>query len=101
MGNPAGVKRDFAALEKRRMKAIGLLEKTDLNQSEVARRFHVCRQTVSRWFDEFTDGGRVGLQKADLAASRPFCNTTAIGTPSQRSRGSPSITFISGSRRAR
>jgi hypothetical protein len=27
MGNPAGVRRDFAALEKRRFEAIGLLEK--------------------------------------------------------------------------
>ena len=38
MGNPAGVGRDFEALEKRRMKAVRLLEKGDLNQSEVARR---------------------------------------------------------------
>ena len=49
MGNPAGVKRDFEALEKRRLKAIRLLEKSDLNQSEVARRLQVCRQTVSGW----------------------------------------------------
>ena len=53
MGNPAGVKRDFEALEKRRMQAIRLLEKNDLNQSEVARRLHVCRQ------DREPMGGRV------------------------------------------
>jgi predicted DNA-binding protein (UPF0251 family) len=45
MGNPAGVKGDFVALEKRRFRAVHLLEKGDLNQSEVARRLHVCRQT--------------------------------------------------------
>jgi len=71
MGNPAGVKRNFEALEKRRMEAIGLLEKTDLNQSEVARRLHVCRQTVSRWMDEFRDGGREALQKAGRAGRKP------------------------------
>jgi transposase len=71
MGHPAGVKRDFAALEKRRMEAIGLLEKTDLNQSEVARRFQVCRQTVSRWFDEFTEGGREALKQAGRAGRKP------------------------------
>jgi transposase len=71
MGNPAGVKRDFEALEKRRMEAIGLLENSDLNQSEVARRLHVCRQTVSRWMDEFRDGGRKALKKAGRAGRKP------------------------------
>jgi len=33
MGNPAGGKRDFEALEKRRMEAIGLLENSGLNLS--------------------------------------------------------------------
>jgi len=37
MGNPAGVRRDFDSLEKRRMEAIRLLGK-GLNQSETARR---------------------------------------------------------------
>jgi transposase len=66
-GNPAGVKRDFKALERRRFEAVRLLEKGDLNQSEVARRVHVCRQTVSRWADEFRTGGREALQKAGRA----------------------------------
>src|SRR5437868_10194441 len=71
MGNPAGVKRDFEALEKRRMQAICLLEKNDLNQSEVARRLHVCRQTVSRWADEFKAGGKPALKKAGRAGRKP------------------------------
>ena len=64
MGNPAGVKRDFVALEKRRFEAVRLLEKSALNQSEVACRVHVCRQTVSRWAEEFRAGGREALKKA-------------------------------------
>src|SRR5204863_5211293 len=71
MGNPAGVKRDFEALEKRRMQAIRLLEKNDLNQSEVARRLHVCRQTVSRWAEEFKAGGKPALKKAGRAGRKP------------------------------
>src|SRR5215510_6936576 len=71
MGNPAGVKRDFEALARRRMEAIGLFEKSDLNQSEVARRLHVCRQTVGRWMDEFREGGHKALQKAGRAGSKP------------------------------
>jgi transposase len=71
MGNPAGVKRDFEVLEKRRMKAMGLLERNDLNQSEVARRLQVCRQTVSRWVDKFRDGGEEALRKAGRAGRKP------------------------------
>ena len=71
MGNPAGVKRDFEALEKRRLKAISLLEKSDLNQSEVARRLKVCRQTVSRWVDQFQAGGQEALKKAARAGRKP------------------------------
>ena len=70
MGNPAGVKRDFVALEKRRFEAINLLRKSDLNQAEVARRLHVCRQTVSRWADEFRAGGREALKKAGRVGRR-------------------------------
>jgi transposase-like protein len=68
MGNPAGVKRDFEALEKRRLKAISLLEKSDWNQSELARRLKVCRQTVSRWVDQF-QAGRPGSSQKSGAGS--------------------------------
>jgi transposase len=71
MGNPAGVRRDFDALEKRRMQAIGLLRNRDLNQSDVARRLKVCRQTVSRWVDEFKAGGKDALKKAGRAGRKP------------------------------
>jgi transposase len=71
MGNPAGVARDFEALEKRRMKAVGLLEKGDLNQSEIARRLKVCRQTVSRWAEEYNSGGKQALKKAGRAGRKP------------------------------
>ncbi len=50
-GNPAGVKRDFAALEKRRLKAIGLLENNGLNQSAVACCF-TCVSTDDQPVDE-------------------------------------------------
>lgn len=70
MGNPAGVKRDFEALEKRRIEAIRLLEKSDLNQSEVAGRLRVCRQTVSRWMEEFRAGGKDGLKGAGRAGRK-------------------------------
>jgi len=71
MGNPAGLKRDFVALEKRRFQAIKLLQKGDLNQSDVARRVQVCRQTVSRWAEEFQAGRREALKSAGRAGRKP------------------------------
>ena len=70
MGNPAGVKRDFEALEKRRLKALRLLENNSMDQSEVACRLHVCRQTVSRWMKEFRAGGKKALNKAGRAGRK-------------------------------
>lgn len=63
MGNPAGVRRDFAALEERRMEA-GRLLRQGLSQAEVARRVEVHRQSVSRWARELEQSGMRGLRKA-------------------------------------
>jgi transposase len=72
MGNPAGVRRDFDALEKRRFEAIRLLDK-GLNQSEAARRLKVVRQTVSRWVRQSRSAeGKQALKKAGRAGRKPL-----------------------------
>lgn len=71
MGNPAGVRRDFDALEKRRLEAIRLVDK-GLNQSEVARRLKVARQTVSRWVRTRRAQGTVALRKSGRAGRKPL-----------------------------
>jgi transposase len=70
MGNPAGMRRDFDALERRRMQAIKLLRQ-GLNQSEVARRVKVCSQTVSRWNQTLSEQGEAALKKAGRAGRKP------------------------------
>lgn len=70
MGNPAGVKRNFEALEKRRLKAFKLLKK-GLAQAEVARRLGVHRQSVSRWARLIDAKGQAALRKAARAGRRP------------------------------
>jgi transposase len=70
MGNPAGVRRDFDALENRRFEAIAL-EKEGLNQTEVARRLKVSRQTVARWMRDYRLEGKSGLKKAGRAGRKP------------------------------
>ena len=56
MGFPAGVGRDFEALERRRMRAASLLAK-GLSQSEVARQVGAHRQSVSKWAAESQANG--------------------------------------------
>lgn len=70
MGNPAGVRRDFEALEQRRMEAARLLEK-GYSQSEVARRVGAHRQSVSQWAGQLEQGGRRALKKAGRAGRKP------------------------------
>lgn len=70
MGNPAGVKRDFRALERRRMQAARLLEK-GYAEAEVARRVGVHRQSVNRWAKQLAAEGRVGLKRAGRAGRTP------------------------------
>src|SRR5437763_305032 len=57
MGNPAGVRRDFQALEQRRLLGARLLQQ-GVPQAEVARRVGVHRQSVSRWAQQLQRGGQ-------------------------------------------
>lgn len=64
------IKRDFAAMEKRRFRAVDLLEK-GLSQAEVARRTKVSRQSVMRWDHQRTKGGKKALRAAGRAGRKP------------------------------
>jgi len=71
MGNPAGVRRDFDALEKRRFEAIRLLDE-GLNQTDIARRLKVSRSTVVRWVGQYRHQGREALCKAGRVGRKPM-----------------------------
>lgn len=70
MGNAAGVRRDFDAMERRRLQALRLLTQ-GLNQSEVARRLRVVRQSVARWAALERQGGVRALRQAGRAGRKP------------------------------
>ena len=70
MGNPAGVRRDFQALEQRRLRAARLLRQ-GVHQSEVARQVGAHRQSVSRWAQQLEAAGLSGLKKAGRAGRKP------------------------------
>jgi transposase len=70
MGNPKGVERDFDDLERRRLKAARLFDR-GLSQSEVSRRLKVHRQSVSRWYQAWSQEGPGALRKAGRAGRKP------------------------------
>ena len=70
MGNPRGVRRDFEALEARRLRAAELLRK-GWSQADVAREVGVHRQSVSRWATALGDGGKRKLRASGFRGRRP------------------------------
>ena len=62
-------KRDFKALEKRRLKGAKLLER-GLSKSEVARQLGVSRQTVAAWEQRVDQGGADSLKRGTLGRPR-------------------------------
>lgn len=62
-------KRDFKALEKRRLKGAKLLAR-GMTKSEVARKLGVARQTVAAWELRLLEGGKESLKRGDLGRPR-------------------------------
>jgi transposase len=62
-------KRDFKALEKRRLKGAKLLTR-GLSKSEVARQLGVTRQTVAAWEQRLDTGGQDSLKRGTLGRPR-------------------------------
>lgn len=73
MGNQAGMKRDFEALERRRMIAADLLRK-GVREAEVSRQVGVHRQSVNRWATVLKEKGKTGLKKVGRAGRPPKLN---------------------------
>jgi transposase len=63
-------KRDFKAMERRRFRALTLLE-NGFSQAEVARRTKVSRQSVMRWERQRLHGGKQALRAAGRAGRKP------------------------------
>lgn len=62
-------KRDFKALEKRRLQGAKLLLR-GVSKAEVARRLGVARQTVAAWERRLAEGGRQALKRGVLGRPR-------------------------------
>lgn len=69
MGNPKDVKRDFAALERRRLKAVKLFEQ-GRSKAEVARCCGVSNQSAGRWHAAWETGGSQALKHPGRAGRK-------------------------------
>lgn len=62
-------KRDFKALEQRRVQGSKLLRR-GVSKSEVARQLGVARQTVAAWEKRLAEGGKGALKRGELGRPR-------------------------------
>ncbi len=69
-------RRDFAALEARRMQAAQLFQQGH-RQAEIARCLHVSRPTAHRWYQAWRRKGRRGLRAAGRAGRKPRLDAAA------------------------
>lgn len=68
-------RRDFGALESRRMTAATLFKRGH-NQADVVRQLSVSRQTASRWHAAWKQNGESGLKGAGRAGRKPRLEVT-------------------------
>ena len=90
MGNPRGVKRDFDALEARRLRTASLLKQGE-SQAEVARTLGVHRQTVHRWAKRVEREGRAALKKAGRAGRKPRLGAAQLRSIAQELKRGPEV----------
>jgi len=90
MGNPRGVKRDFVALETRRLRAARMFQQGE-SQAEIARVLGVHRQTVHRWSKQVEQEGPAALKKAGRAGRKPRLSTADLQRIAQELRRGPEV----------
>ena len=90
MGNPRGVKRDFVALEARRLRAARMFQQGE-SQAEIARVLGVHRQTVHRWSKQVEQEGRAALKKAGRAGRKPRLGTAELQRIGQELKRGPQV----------
>src|SRR5579884_2252992 len=76
---PVRPRRDFAAMEARRMAAVDMFEEGGLSKAEIGRRLGVSHQTVSDWHGLWAEGGRDALRGAGRAGRKPRLTAEQLG----------------------
>ena len=81
-------RRDFEALERRRMRAVRLFEQGE-TQAEVSRRLRVSRTTAMRWAQAWEAEGPEGLRAAGRAGRKPRLSSDQLDRVEQALLGGP------------
>src|SRR3974377_1295643 len=76
-GGQEMARRDFAGLERRRMRAVRLFEEGE-TQATVARRLGVSRTTAMRWAEAWVGEGPEGLRAAGRAGRKPRVSSNQL-----------------------
>lgn len=71
-------RRDFQGLELRRRRAARQFARGE-RQAEVAHALAVSRQSVSRWYQQWQDGGTAALRAAGRAGRKPRLSARQLG----------------------
>ena len=82
-------RRDFAALERRRLQAADSFAAGRWRLAEVARRLQVSRQSVSRWYAQWQQGGKPALRAAGRAGRKPRLRPRQLRSLAQALRKGP------------
>ena len=87
-------RRDFKAMEERRMEAARLFRQ-GVSQAEVARRLEVSRQSVSRWYADWAAGGKQALKGPGRAGRLPKLSDAQLGQVDRELRApAPTTTSV-------
>jgi transposase len=71
MADRGGNSRDLKVLERRRLQAVGRFVKATDTLASIARELKVSRMSVSRWYRQWKQSGKVGLKAAARAGRKP------------------------------
>jgi len=80
--------RDFEGMEARRKRAARLFTK-GATQADVARELEVSRQSVSRWYEAWSQGGVRALKGAGRAGRRPLLDSADLAAVERALRRGP------------
>jgi transposase len=71
-------RRNFAAMEARRLRAADLFAKGTVSQADIGRELGVSHQTVSDWHEKWQAGGRAALKSAGRAGRPPLVTSAQL-----------------------
>lgn len=81
-------RRDFEGMEQRRKRAARMFAR-GATQADVARQLGVSRQSVSRWYAEWRDGGPTALKAAGRAGRMPRLSEAQLAQVDRALRRGP------------